>query len=458
MQRSKEVANDVYEHAPSDKDGKRVQEAAAELLGLLAQRDDDEAEKWFRRGDRNSPFVKISLLELEARKVQRQGKHAECAAKYGEVASQWFATGGPADVAGFNNAAVAYERQFACNGDLSALGRAEATLDKAYRARPDDPIVTGNLANMLDNIAHVRVLAKRIDLKALQIDFSDARLLMAELLDNSPERDAVLGDLVAEPAERRSLDLFAQYEVLAPSSPQAYQAQFDQAEQRRDVAAATSVVERIQRTKALDTSEIVASRDRWRSGSEDAKLIEEAQADLARIEQALARKLDPRTKAAAKYLEATVCARLGLYKRDPAMLERSREAARAVISGWPALDTNGYIVAALVDQAGLAADADAWRQLRRLRSAYAALAKAPAALADKIKASPQWREVAPHAKADPHRPTINDVRLARFLGDAELEKRVSVVFDDPLAKLSFELAVVMKDEIATEDLAFITKR
>jgi hypothetical protein len=47
-----------------------------------------------------------------------------------------------------------------------------------------------------------------------------------------------------------------------------------------------------------------------------------------------------------------------------------------------------------------------------------------------------------------------------MLGDAELEKRASALFDDPIARQSYELQVALApgDEAAAEDLAIIVKR
>ncbi|MCW5806839.1 MAG: hypothetical protein KIT31_31060, partial [Deltaproteobacteria bacterium] len=457
--RAKEVAANVYEHAGDDKEGKSHKAQSAMLLSLLAG-DEVESETWLVRSQEAAPsaFAKISLLEVEARKLSRQGKNAACAAKFAEAAKAWLGQAGSADTAGFNNAALAYQHGFGCSGDVAALARAEEALEKAYRVRPEEPIVVGNLANSLVYVSQVRLLAKRIDVRLLRLDFADTELLVGALLD-SPERESVLAELLADAGQRRSVDLLAQFEVLAPSSAHAYQLQLLSARRRRDPAAVTAVVERARRAK-IDTSELEASRERQRSGADDAKRLEEAASDLERLEEALARSPDARTKAAVRYLESQARLSAGLYRKDAAMLARARDAARAAMVAWPAIDANDRVVTALIDEAGLAADGDAWLALRRARSAIAALAKAPGGLADKIKASPQWREVATYARADRGRASIDRMRLARLLGDAELEKRASAVFDDPIARMIAELNVVLSpnEETAADDLAFFAKR
>jgi hypothetical protein len=154
---------------------------------------------------------------------------------------------------------------------------------------------------------------------------------------------------------------------------------------------------------------------------------------------------------------------LGLHGGDRAQLAKAREQVLEAARLWPELDTTLLVVALLIDEAGLAADAQGWRQARRTRSAVAALAKLAgdgAPLAAAIRGSAAWAEIAALARADTSRPGIEDLRLARLLGDAALEARAKAVLDDKLARLSRELAVLVDpgDPAAAEDLAYFDKR
>jgi hypothetical protein len=154
---------------------------------------------------------------------------------------------------------------------------------------------------------------------------------------------------------------------------------------------------------------------------------------------------------------------LGLMKADRAALVRGREEALEAMKLWPALDLTHLVTTSLIDEAGLAADAAAWIKLRRQRSAPAALAKLAAEgspLAAAIRAGKPWAEVAAHQRAARGRPGLDDLRLARLLGDAELEARAKVVLDDKLARASRDLDAVLDpgDPATAEDLAVLDRR
>jgi hypothetical protein len=108
-------------------------------------------------------------------------------------------------------------------------------------------------------------------------------------------------------------------------------------------------------------------------------------------------------------------------------------------------------------------DAKTWIAARRERSAEAALDKLVAEhapLAAKIRAAKQWADVATYARANTRRPDVDDLRIARLLGDPALEARARAVLDDKLAHLALELAVVLDPTSPTEkeDLVYLDRR
>ena len=459
-ERAKAVAKDVYESAISP-----IKDSAAVLLGIMSDTggEEEEAESWFRKADQKDAMVKTSLLDLEARRLLRTGKYAECAAKYAQVAKQHLANASAMDLASFNNAALAHQNKFACNGDPAALADAESTLEKAYRVRGDEPIVVGNLAELHEDNGRRRVLAKRLDMRALQGASSEADSILALLLD-SPERDAVLADLNADAGIRRSAELFKQYEVLAPNSTHGYSKLASYAYDRRDEAALAALLERVKRAKGLDTSEGARTRERFIVGEFDEQLREHATSTLGRLDGQLAKgKLDPKTRATALLVSGKLRVRVSLYANAPAEVAAGRQALQQAMKLWPALDTSGYVMAALIDEAALEADATAWIVLRRTYSAASALTKLAAdksPLAAKIRASKQWTEVRSVAQASTGRPTVDDLRIARLLGDATVEARAKAVLDDKLARLSEEISLVLDPTSPTtkEDLAYLDQR
>ncbi|HVK75606.1 MAG TPA: hypothetical protein VM734_19885 [Kofleriaceae bacterium] len=106
LERAIAIATDAFDHAASPH-----REQFASLLGLIVD-DDDESERWFRKADQNDPFVRTSLLEIEGRRLLRQGKYDECAEK-------------------FAVAAAAYER------DLAAARAAMLESDRLWPAQAD---------------------------------------------------------------------------------------------------------------------------------------------------------------------------------------------------------------------------------------------------------------------------------------------------------------------------------
>jgi hypothetical protein len=447
----------VYESAHSP-----VQEVAANLLGVMTD-DEELAESWYRKADQNDPGVRAALLEVQGKRLRREGKLAECAAKFADAAKAHLALAASSHSAGYNNAAVANEMGFACSGDPQALRDAVAALEIAYRNTPDDPIVAGNLAMLLDSVGELRVLARHLDVRALRFDQAEVSDVIVSLLDSS-ERAAFLGELVTEPSIRRGSEVLAQFEVLAPNNPLPYRLRFTEAERKHDAGAAAAVVERARTAKGIDVSETTAAWDRWLAGTDDAKYLASLENTRARLDAALARSgLDPKTRAAGLRLMSRALAKLGLYRSDAAVLGRARDAASQAMRLWPALDGNGLIAITLLDEAGLSGDAKAWIAARRARSAAAVLDKLDAAhapLAAKIRASTQWAELATYAKADTRTPDIDDLRLARLIADPALEARSKAALDDKLGRLTLELAIVLDPASATakEDLAYFDKR
>ena len=127
---------------------------------------------------------------------------------------------------------------------------------------------------------------------------------------------------------------------------------------------------------------------------------------------------------------------------------------------WPAVASPSHVIAALIDEAALEADSKAWTALRRIYSAPAALAKLPADKQAKVLASKQWTEVRATAQTDTGRPSVDDLRVARLLGDAALETRAKAVLDDKLTRMSYEIGLVLDPTApgTKEDLAYLDKR
>jgi cellulose synthase operon protein C len=425
---------------------------AAILLAQLSRSGlSDEEESWLRKADQSNSFVRTSLLEVEARRLERQGKRSECAAKFAEVAAAHRATARPGNSTGYNNAALAHHGRFGCSGDPQALVEAEAMFEQAYRAGRDNAIVVGNFVDLLDYVGRVRVLGKHLDLTVFPPRKDDVDALLGALVDG-PERAAILAELAAEPRVRRAEAIAADYEVLAPNAADPLAFHFSRALERRDEAAAAAVVARATRAK-LDRSEVQQSRAKWRDGSSDAALDERIAGNVARLAPiAGSAKLDPRTRAAALFVMASNL-RYGGVRGDLAMLQRSREALAQAMKLWPALDSASLQASLLVDEAAIAAGGGAaWTTLRRELSPAEALAKLAAdraPLVAAVKQTPLWAQVAPALRANVRPPTLDGLRLAQLVGDADLEARYRAALDDKLVQLAVELELVFDPDGAS---------
>jgi hypothetical protein len=162
-------------------------------------------------------------------------------------------------------------------------------------------------------------------------------------------------------------------------------------------------------------------------------------------------------------LQSDKLAELGVYWPDADAIAHATAARSEASKLWPSLINESAIAYFALDEAGVRADGERWSKLRREHSAAGILTKLAAdrdPLAAKMLGSPGWTEVGAHMRADKSRPGIDDVWLARLLGDAQLEARVNTVFDDRLYKLEAESQVLAnpKSAAAREVLDGVSRR
>ena len=453
-ERAAAIGKEVFAKASGD-----LRNGAAVLMSLLASTEDERAE-WLGKADPELPFVRTGLLEIEGYRAMRQGKPAECDRAFTRAAKEHLENAGNDPATSFNNAALSQRARFFCKGDLDALAEAEATLERAYRAQPDSPVLVGNFAGILEGNAELRVLASRLDLDALRPSTMDVELLVATLLLGS-ERETVLAELAADPGMRRSAELNDQQQVLAPNRTDSYERAIRQARRVRDEEAMAEAVARLRGARSLDTSEATARRARWIDGELDDQVLESVTATLARAEEVLGRaKVDARTRAAAHLIAAGARIQRAAVNGDPQDAAQSGAHLASATELWPALDVSDAAITARLDEAGAAADAKRWKTERRIRSAPALLTRWAAdgdPLLEKVKASPQWAEVRGLIAADTTRPGLDDWRLAQLLGDAAAIERTRSALGDPLVRLQVEADAILQpgNETHAEDQALL---
>lgn len=451
--RATAVATDLYNDKATEP---AIRDAAAALLGIMG-RDDEERETWLRRSDIKSSQVRTALLEIEGRRLLREGKRAECDKKFAEAARLTLEGARPGDQATQNNAALATQQRFQCTGDVARLREAEAALESAYRSASDQPIVASNLATLLRANADLRILAKRIDITALRLDMGESRALVKALLDG-PDRATVLAELTKDPGWRRSGDLFAQVEVLMPSSPYGYYDAIDRVERTRDPVAADDLVARLRRAKSLDTSSADEEFERRVAGTDDK--IEEPKllGAIERDKEILSHPLDAKTRAAALLRSTDALLAHGVAWNHPEEVIAARAAYAEVTKRWPALSLASADIFSAVDDAALAADGARWATLRRARgsaSVLTQLVRDKDPLADKIRGSAQWPEIVKQLRARTGRPDADDLVLARLTGDATALAWANAAVGDKVLKAVLEARAKLtpKDPRGAEGLA-----
>ncbi|MEZ4403143.1 MAG: hypothetical protein R3B06_24175 [Kofleriaceae bacterium] len=452
--RAIEVATAVYAAAPP-----AVKPRAAALLGVMT--DGDVSEGWYRKADQTSPFVRTALLELTGDRQRRQGAWEACGKTFVEAARVHLAMASPARTAGYNNAALAYLSAYACTGDVGLVERAVTTIDQAYRADRDNPIVIGNLLSTQLYAAGASTLTRWIDLQALKLDSGDV-LALIDVLLAGPEAPAVRAALAGTAGWARVGDLVKQAMMLAPNSPVMYQLAVYIAGVNRDVAAATAAVSRMRATTALDAQSARDGRVRWESGADDARTTEALTAEFEHLTTVLGQRgLAPRTRAVALYQRATGRMRLAILNHAAATVAPCRDELVEAQQLWPALDTHADQLACLIDATALAtADGARWATLRRAADAVsvaAALIAARDPLGAALQASPAWAEVTAAALADRTLPGVTDVRLAALFDNPQLTARAEAARRDPFVRARLEVAHLTDpdDPAADADLAVL---
>ncbi len=434
-----------------------IQQLAAAVLSVMAK-SEDEREAWLRKADPHSPSVKTGLLEIEGRRLMQRGKRSECDKKFAEAARLTLKDALPTDHVAHNNAALATQQRFQCTGDIAMLRQAEAALETAYRGATDQPILIANLAGMLRTNADLRVLAKRVDVAALRLTSDEASSLVQALLAG-PDRAALLAELEKDAGWRRSAELFEQYAVLAPASPMYFYDAFDRVVRTRDPAMARTFIEKLLAAKTLDTSAANEALARRRSGSDDAEREARLVGDAARDDEILAGKLDAHTRAAALFRQADSQNAYGVAFNHPDLIAGASAARREAVKLWPSLSLRTAITLGLVDEAGNSADGAGWAKLRRDRGAATALAKLVAAkdpLAAKILAAPSWTAAITELRTLGSRPDIDDLVLARLVGDATVIAWASAVKQDVVARTKLDAtARFIPDDPSTAEMRAI---
>lgn len=247
----------------------------------------DEREEWLRKASPIIPFVKRGLLQYEADRLRMQGKLKLADAKYAQVVDE-YRSSIKTNPSSANNAALVLQARYSCTGDPKFLAEAVETLELGLRLHADNSLLITNLADLLQADANIRVLGRYLHLKDLLLNSSDAATLV-RLLGTGPHRAQLREALSSDVAMRRSMDLFAQSEVLAPGAVEPFDEQLAWLKLHGDAAGLKSLLARAERVKAFDTAATEESQASYVEGKRDAMLVEMLTAARDKWKETLAR-------------------------------------------------------------------------------------------------------------------------------------------------------------------------
>lgn len=343
VKRAQQVAEGAF------KEGDReIKDEAAIQLSLMANTP-DEQEEWLRKASPTLPFVKRSLLQHEADRLARQGKLKLADAKYAQVVEE-YRSSIKTNPSSANNAALVLQSRYTCTGDPRFLAEAAQTLELGLRQHADNSLLIRNLAELLQYDANIRVLGRYLHIKDLLLLSSEATNLVARLAAG-PQRAQIREALSSDVAMRRSRDLFAQSEVLAPGAIDPFEQQMSWLKLQDDTAGLKSLLSRAERVQSFDTAATEEALASYIEGKSDPLLTETLNAARDRWKETLARVV----KTGHKPTEAAVRTLLSQTERvlfdlthDPELAKESLAELRRATTAWNGFSPRMYESAALI--------------------------------------------------------------------------------------------------------------
>ena len=239
LEQARPLAEEVYSTAKEE----AHKHLAAALMARMAT-DDDEEEKWLRKGDTSSSYIQDSLLELQADRALREGRHEEADKAYAKCVA-FRSRDAKHNSSAANNAAMSLQGRYLATGDVAHLRAAVRYLEDAVRLAPDNAIAVGNLADTQEYLGTLTVLERWVRTKPLQLTSGEAQELMGVLL-GGPLREQVLRAMDADPALRRSQELSQQEQTLAPGKASGWQRQLLWLQRHRDERGLAALAKRVE--------------------------------------------------------------------------------------------------------------------------------------------------------------------------------------------------------------------
>ncbi|HYO68355.1 MAG TPA: hypothetical protein VEU33_19970 [Archangium sp.] len=447
LDQARPLCEEVYDTATEPE----LKYGAATMLARMAT-DDDEEEKWLRKGDPNSPTIQDDLLQVQATRALREGRLEDADRALAKNVA-FRAREAKHSSTAANNTATALMSRYRASGDVTHLRSAVKYLEDAVRLAPDNALVVGNLASAHEYLGKVTVLERFVRTKPLHLQDGEAQELLAVLLEG-PLREEVLKALDADPSLRRSQELSQQEQTLSPGKAAAWERQLLWLRWHRDTQGMASLAKRLETLPSFEGSVGVLARKKWESGEMDAQVgkwmvqgVTWAEATLKRAKQTN----HAPTIAAAWHLMGEALDKQRYYDPKLEQLDRMVEAYREAGKLWPQFGVTGslkWALATVAMERGAAkseALGKVWKEERRIRGMgtimhQALTGPASAEVAAALRAQPELKEAAEHARARAKvRPEMTDWVLAKAAGDVVLEQAAAAVFARPDVELKLAI-------------------
>jgi hypothetical protein len=435
--RAREIAEGLFTSAP---------DVASKLRAALSRaylyEDHDDEELWLSRADQRLAVVKVKLAEARGHRLLDEGKWADADRAYAQAVAYYDQQAAHIPSAA-NNAGLSYGDRYNATGDIAYLRTAVTRLEAAGRLAPDDAIVQGNLADLLESLALASALQKWIKPRALHLSSYEANSLVASLVTGTL-RDELLQTVMNDPAFVRQVEVTRLEQVLAPQKISPYSRQLRWLQWSGDEAGLLGLSTRANAIRWGDRPKGAAPKETdaaaaKREAANRARLKRNVERSQRRVEQA-EKERHPGSLAVAQQLLAEDLESAVQDEVSPEAFAESVAWRRKAVANWPRAGLEADLSGALFQLAARRAAQSCVPLRDALRNEVAGkglqmtvwdLATGPrsAEVVKALRAQPELAEAAELQRAAAQRrPGLHHWRLSQLSGDRELERHAQAAF------------------------------
>ncbi|MEM8932528.1 MAG: hypothetical protein AAGE94_15200, partial [Acidobacteriota bacterium] len=256
------LAEEAYAAAP---DGEERSNAAT--LRALLTSDERDRVTWLERADPAVPETRASLETARGHVAVVDGRRDAAAGHYRRALVVYDSMVETAS--SLNNAALVHFNLFNVSGDRRVFHQGVEKMERALALMPQDSILIGNVATVLEQAAMLDTVGDRVDLVALESGI--AADMLRFLYGTDAERSRVYTQYRQHPSAAKARELWQRAMILVPKGTEAYASMMDLAYQAEDeIEILYGLHERLDST-VLDVQSMVdESRPYWQSDDAEA--------------------------------------------------------------------------------------------------------------------------------------------------------------------------------------------